>query len=347
MVKMSAAAAEKDPEKKKALTADAKKLLGEAQVIDKDPANKELYARMKAGGPEIDAELVKLGDSQRELNSMDAMDVVKRRMDKVDLDKLKNLDDLKGTDGKSLGLGKAISDIVKEGRGGKMSAKQANDKMAEVARTLAKLGDSPEARAKAAEVIQTVQEAGGGVIAAALGGAGDIMDVQHAFGEKGSLSEKLSSLSNITGSLGLNKGGKSPFSSDVVKGLMGTGKAYEAAQAKLKKAEEGMTDVEKEHMRKLALGVHEKNMGVLVSEAGVGGRRAGIGGFADTREKDRLDANRVGKKGTLEGVQDELVSQTIVLKEIRDKANYGGGGVKTGTDNPQDGANMSVEPKKS
>jgi hypothetical protein len=336
MVKMSAAAAEKDPDKKKALRDDAKKLLGEAQVIDDSPANKELYAKLKAGGPEAEAALAEMGDAQRDLNTMDAQDVVRRRMDKVDLAKLKGLDDLTGADKKSLGLGKSLTDIVTEGRGGKMSAKKMNEKLAEVARTLAKLGDSPEARAKAAQVMATVEEAGFDVGAAALGGAADIMDVQHAFGAKGSLHEKATSLSNITGALGMNKGGSPLFSEQTIKGLMGGGKAYEKAQEDLKKKSEGMSDVEKEHLRKLATGVHEKNMEILVGEAGAGGRRAGISAFADVQKNERIDANMTGNAKTIEGLHREATEQTIQLKGIKgDTAQLvqKGGGTPTETGN--------------
>lgn len=302
------------------------------------------FRNIAKGGQDTDAALKLEGQSQRERNYTDLNEVVKKRMGRVDLKALSGLNDYAGKDKKSLGIGTAIKDIVEGGKSGKYGAKEVNDRLAEVAKTVAKMGDSPEARAKAGEIMQKLEEAGFGMGVAALGGATDIMDVQHAFGGKGSIHEKVASLSRVTGALGINQGDRKLFSREVVQGLTGNDKAYAKALASLEESSKGLGKDEQEKLRNLAKAVHSKDMGAIIGMAGEGGRRAGISSLADAQQRERLDANRVGKKGTIEGVQDELINQTIVLKEIRDKKDYGSGPV-TATPNPQDEPNMSKKEK--
>lgn len=141
---------------------------------------------------------------------------------------------------------------------------------------------------------------------------------------------------------GLNKGGQLFDKQTLNKLRSKKSSDQQSALAAIDKRFEGTDNAKIAH--ELAMAAQKGDDSALIDLMQRGNKEATVASVADTSKKDFLDSNRVGKKGTLEGVQDELVTQTIVLKEIRDSASYGGGGVnqpETGTDNPQDESNMS------
>ena len=298
----------------------AKAALAKAAAATPDADQAALLRSLSRGGGDVDKALQLEGQSVRERNTGDITEVTKRRMGKVDLKALASLDDFKDANKKSLGLGTTLTKIVKEGMNSG-DAQSVNNQLSEVAKTLANMGDSPEARAKVGAVVDQLEKAGFGMASAALGtGAADIMDAKNAWGPHGSLGAKANFLSNTSGALGLTTGGKSMFSPDVIKGLMTKGgKAYAGATEKLRSLEEGMSPENKALAEKLAKAIHETDMGTIVGMARAGGKKAGISALADAQTKERIDANMVGKKGTLEGVHEQLSEQTSIQKQILQK----------------------------
>lgn len=301
--------------------ADLARLAQEAEKSgDKESAAS--FRALSRGGAATDAALKQEAGSQRIRNASGLTDVLKRRMGKVDIEKLAGLDEFKGKDKRSLGIGTSLKKIVEGVNKGDIDAFGANDQFAEIAKTIAKMGDSPEARTAAGLIFQKMEEAGlGGMgVGSIEAGAAGIMDIQHAFRKGASASEKAASLSRITGSLGLNKYGKDGvvFSEQTVKGLTSKdSKARSKALASLTAMEEHMDPFEKAQLHDLEKGV-QGDMSALVRGAVVGGKQVGLEALSTTQQKDRLDANRVGKKGTMEGIHDQLAEQTRIQNDIKD-----------------------------
>ena len=106
-------------------------------------------------------------------------EAVKRRLGRVDLKALSGLDDYKGADKKSLGLGRQITDLIEKGKRGELDAEQLNRQVNEVARrAVSAMDDTAESRDMLGDIQGTLAKAGFGMGAANFEGMGSVLDLK-------------------------------------------------------------------------------------------------------------------------------------------------------------------------
>ena len=332
------------PEVRTASHAKAKSMFAAlAKKTEKDdPSSSKQFAIFAGDNKEMDKNLAEAGDKAAVLNTLDAKKVIQRRMKDVDVAALSKLDEVKDKGGKSLGLGAAMKAVVEKGKAGELSQSAMSEQFSAIRKTMLKLGTDQEGRMKMATVTSIMEEAGMHLGAEAARGAEKLADVKHAFGKNGKLGDQLSVLGDIGASFGLPG---DFFKADTVKDLRSKNKKIrDSAVANLASRKEGLSDEKQRAISVMSDAITGKDgEAALTGLTEEGNKRndfRAIAGISRDEQKEKLDANRVGKKGTIEGVQDELVNQTIILKDIRAATQKGAGEVVivNDTKNPKDSA---------
>lgn len=307
------------PEVRAAAKAKAKAMFAELaeKTKESDPGSSKQFALFAGDNKEMDKNLAEAGNKAAVLNTIDASKVVQRRMKAVNVEALSGLDDYKDKSGKSLGLGALVKAMVAKGKEGKLTAQEMQNSFSTIRKTMLRLGTDTEGRAKMASIESTLAEAGFNLGAGAAAGAEDLADIQHAFGKGGRLGEQLNVLSNVGSKLGLDGGF---FDEKMVRGLSSKDKKiHDAALAKLVSKKEGLSAQQKRDVDVMASTMMGKGTSGLLGLSERANQDSDLAALSTTQQKERLDSNRVGKKGTLDGIHDQLAEQTGVLIQIRDK----------------------------
>ena len=312
----------------------------------KDFKSAALYKEMQ--DPKHHKHLAEMGDTQRQLNTADSIETIRKRSDRA-LNSIgrpnvqgvmAQIDTISAKGGKTgLGLGKIIKGLLTEvGADGKFDSVE---KYQDALKKLTQTAEGADPQQLMDLIAKTSGMSGMSAITEALSGAADVQGLSEAYAGKGKgAGKQADALSKISGKMGfgdfMSKGDVTSLQAHPhnAKQKAAQEKTEADLLSKLKLMDPEQQQFFKEMIKDVKGGDKTALFGLAEKATAISAARSHSDPAMDSLAKFKKDMGKdiIGKLGSSEGMHAELQQHTVLLREL---VGLGHGTDNTSTGNPQ------------